>query len=149
MTLGLLIFGLIALLLVGWLKRLVLTAQLKKARSDYFTLREDYSAVRAANETLKQSYQDMRDIAAEAIKAAAEQHFPAQIPKVDETPGEVEKRIRSTARAQTDFVPPAVANCPRCAVSIRTETWPQQCPACRTLFNADGSLDTLEAASLE
>jgi rubrerythrin len=150
MIAGLLIFGLTVLLFVGWIQRLVLQGQLQKVRGDYSKLREDHSAVSAAHATLQQGYQDMRRIAVDAIQLAHKRHFsPEQEVNRDATITDLENSLRTVMRSQSNYIPPSTANCPRCAVSVRADSWPQQCPSCRTLFNSDGTLDALEATSLE
>ncbi len=33
-----------------------------------------------------------------------------------------------------NYVAPEVKNCPECSVSVRSEVWPAECPACHVMF---------------
>jgi len=83
-----------------------------------------------------------KEHAKEAMRLAYEKHFPSPVERV-----ESERRGRLQSRG--NYKPPSVQNCPKCFVSVRAESWPQQCPHCRTLFNSDGTLDLIEADELE
>lgn len=69
-----------------------------------------------------------RQLAERAINQAAE--------KVKLAPGQVWKQTSPPA-AGKPYVPPLVANCTRCAVSVRypPEAFPVPCPACGNLID--------------
>lgn len=93
-------------------------------------LRLELSNLRGKHETLAESYQDMKRIAGEALETARKKHFPANL--VGERGPEL---IRSGVRGT--YLPPTEKHCPECSVSVRSDSWPQECPACHSVFGFD------------
>jgi len=71
----------------------------------------------------------MRDLAAQAIQAAKEKHFPV------ESRGDYGNT--NLTLPQVRYIAPEVAFCPRCNVSVRHDPgqYPVPCPACSTLID--------------
>lgn len=95
-------------------------------------LRLELANLKGKHETLTGAYQDMRRIAGEAWTLAHERHFPekAITPKQHE---QLEKQFDFES-VRPNYVAPEVKFCPGCSVSVRADTWPQECPACGCTF---------------
>lgn len=78
----------------------------------------------------------MTEIAKHAIECAAEKHFPADRTLRDADPDLSAKYKRINADIAAKYVAPTVKFC-ECNVSIRSDVWPQTCPACRRLVGDD------------
>lgn len=106
-------------------------------------LRVQLATLRGEHKTLVEAYADMRRIAGELLKAAHEKHFPKDDliltwdsrKRLDEAPEQYIVRVYD--EGQANYVPPVEKHCPECSVSVRSETWPQECPACHSVFGFD------------
>ena len=88
-----------------------------------------------------------REMAREAIGLAKEKHFPepyqhdrggfmtyshSQPIRPNRPPPANEYEFSYTERVQAK-------NCPECSVSVRSESWPMECPACHCVFGFNES----------
>jgi hypothetical protein len=112
-------------------------------RGEIQQLRVDLANVTGARDTLATAYDGMRHIASESLKIAHSEAFPRKtITPQQHT--QLEQQFDFT-KIQPDYIPPFVANCPRCSVSVREDNWPQECPSCGTCFDEFGKLAGLDA----
>lgn len=136
-----LIITLLAIAFIGYLKRIALTSQLKKireaAQTEIARLRELSAAQQATNETLREGYDRMSQIAKTAIEVAAQKHFPADTVIEFPAPPRPSESIADYSVEVRHYVPPINAFCPQCNVSVRHEAheYPVKCPACQTLID--------------
>lgn len=120
-------------------------------RAEIAHLREVSAAQKATLDILEKSYDDMKRIAGEALKAAHEKHFPkgqgdAYIDGKYVGQMEIGGGIHfDLASVLPDPDLHEVKNCPKCSVSVRSETWPVKCPneKCQTWFGDILDEDTL------
>lgn len=70
----------------------------------------------------------MSEIAGKALEFANEKHFPSRSKH-----GSINVHLpQDNYHATPD--PFRVENCPACLVSVRASEWPQECPACHSIF---------------
>jgi hypothetical protein len=123
-------------------------------RAEIHRLREEVANVTGARDTLQITYDHMREIAKNALVVAREKHFPqtgcVKCHAIADTYVPVDGANHcwgcfaafldtrhgpeSVAHSMPDYVPPEVKNCPACNVSVRSDSWPQECPACGCTF---------------
>lgn len=135
----------------------VLKSKLTRALQEIQRLREALAEAIGARDAY-------REQAREAIGLAKEKYFPRQEPCDDGlclyvgcprcnpsgrpspygqymrpiTPNPIQQAAALWARDYlADPDPFSVKNCPACYVSVRSAEWPQECPACKTLFGGD------------
>jgi hypothetical protein len=108
--------------------------QLLRAEIQY--LRELLARTEGERDNLKQGYEGMREIAAKALEVAKERCSTVGGPlnaKCEREAGHDGLHMSSRTYL-ADYVAPEVKNCPECSVSVRSETWPMECPACHCTF---------------
>ena len=95
-----------------------------------------------------------KEMAREAIGLAKEKHFPpsctdfrnehsfpqkhplierAELVDLDQIPEYIITH-RPPSDYAADYVPPPIKHCPECGVSVRSDIWPMECPACHCVF---------------
>lgn len=110
-------------------------------------LREILARTEGERDEARQSVMGYRDLAQEAIGLAKEKHFPKgdsgwyvadiriwpppelNVESTRGTPADLSDKLYLP-----DYSPPKVKHCPECSVSVRSESWPQACPACHCVF---------------
>lgn len=100
-------------------------------------LREEIQRLREALANVLGQRDAFREQAREAIRLAHEKHFPKQPVILNRDNSEAVRGFEdfiSRSLYGPDYVPPEVKNCPECSVSVRAESWPQECPACHCTF---------------
>lgn len=109
---------------------------IRELREEIQRLREIVLYLTGQNTQLQQGYQGMKEVAEKALEAAKEKHFPQAQFKLppdfiyDEENNLV--KLRSDYLADPDLF--SVKHCPECNVSVRSDSWPQECPACHSVF---------------
>jgi hypothetical protein len=141
MILLFIIFALSGLLVFGWFKRVALRQAVKDLKAEIIDLRGRLS-------TSEKNYNTMARIAENALEVAKEKHFPVIkdliVRDVDRETEETAMRFyKEHGLSQSTYKPPQVANCPKCAVSVRSDVWPISCPACSTPIDIEEWPDTI------
>lgn len=98
-------------------------------------LRLEVADLKGRYETLLVTYQQMRELAGRALGLAHEKHFPSKVISPEQLKN-IEEQFKFNIPAHSYF-PPHAKNCPECSVSVRSDDWPQECPACGCTFGFD------------
>ena len=102
-------------------------------------LREQIASLMGQLAQCEQKAEGYKGIAEQALELARKEQFKEDEP----LPKQVIRDFHSMTPEQQDryqdalwrsHKPPEVKHCPECNVSVRSEDWPQECPACHVVF---------------
>ena len=117
---------------------------IRELREEIQRLRELLAYVSGQRDSAQQGYEGMKEVAEQAVEAAKEKHFPHLDIEFTELTREQADKLeahfnerRSAYLADPD--PFSVRHCPECNVSVRSDSWPQECPACHCTFGFEES----------
>lgn len=111
---------------------------IRELKEEIQRLREMLTYVMGQRDSARQGYEGMKEVAEKALDAAKEKQFP-QIVKNQENvyPGDLwinGQKVQDGKSYLSDPDPYSVKHCPECNVSVRSDSWPMECPACHCTF---------------
>lgn len=108
---------------------------IQKLYAEIQRLRELLARIEGERDEARSNAQQMRDLAARGVEITNDQQ-------------EAIRRLRGTLSVENgkitirtdpssyfpNYQAPEAKNCPECNVSVRSEAWPAECPACHVTF---------------
>lgn len=121
-------------------------------RAEIQRLRALVAYLTGQNTQLQQGYEGMKEVAAKALEVAKEKHFPPGSFNSERYDDDglhdlkvkywIHGELGNLVYNENDHLPDpdtfSVKFCPECNVSVRSDSWPQECPACHCTFGFEG-----------